>query len=270
MRLENKNLTPKERYELIGKLIEEIKLRKYSYRTGKAYINIVKNFLRSGLTPREFLLQYYSDKSRSTIRQAYFALKFFYRNVLQERFDESIPLAKKKEKLPVVLSRNEAKRMIYSTANLKHRLIIMFLYYVGMRLNEVRNIQWQDIDFEREIIHIKIAKGEKDRIVFLHPDLKDTLNIFGMGHYGYVFISQRGKKYSPKTIQLIVKQAARRAKINKNVTPHTLRHSFATHLLEGGADIRYIQQLLGHKNLKTTQIYTHVAREKIQNLAKLL
>ncbi len=270
MPFDNKNLTPRERYKLIGKLIEEIRLRKYSYRTGKAYIQVVKKFLHSGLEPREFLLEYYSDKSRSSIRQAYFALKFFYQHVLQERFDESIPLAKKKERLPVVLSRNEVKRMIYSTTNLKHRLIIMFLYYAGMRLNEVRNIQWQDIDFEREIIHIKIAKGEKERIVFLHPNLKDTLNIFGMRHYGYIFISQSGKKYSPKTIQLIVKQAAKRAKINKKVTPHTLRHSFATHLLEGGADIRYIQQLLGHKNLKTTQIYTHVAKENIKNLAKFL
>ena len=161
MPFKNKNLTPKKRYELIGKLIDELKLRKYSYRTGKAYVYIVKNFLRSGLSPREFLLKYYSDKSKSTIRQAYFALKFFYRNVLHERFDEEIPLAKKKEKLPVVLSRNEVKRLLYGTQNIKHRLILMFLYYAGMRLNEVRNIRWEDIDFEREIIHIKIAKGDK-------------------------------------------------------------------------------------------------------------
>ncbi len=270
MSFENKNLTPKERYELTGRLIEELKLRKYSYRTGKAYINIVRRFLRSGLEPREFLLRYYGDKSRSSIRQAYFALKFFYKNVLGERFDESIPLAKKKEKLPVVLSREEVKRMIYGTENIKHRLVLMFLYYAGMRLNEVRNIKWQDIDFDREVIHIKIAKGEKERVVFLHPELKKNLEIFGKRRHGYVFISQRGKRYSPKSIQLIVKNAARRANVNKNVTPHVLRHGFATHLLEGGADIRHIQQLLGHKYLKTTQIYTHVANKEIKELAKLL
>ncbi len=270
MGFENKNLTPKERYELIGRLIEELKLRKYSYRTGKAYVYIVKNFLRSGLPPRDFLLKYYSDKSKSTIRQAYFALKFFYRNVLHERFDEEIPLANKKERLPVVLSRDEVKRIIYGTQNLKHRLVLMFLYYAGMRLNEVRNIRWEDVDFEREIIHIKVAKGDKDRVVFLHPNLKNTLEIYGKKQMGYIFISQRGKKYSPKSIQLIVKNAAKRAKINKNVTPHTLRHSFATHLLEGGADIRYIQQLLGHKHIKTTQIYTHVANKDIKNLASLI
>jgi len=270
MGFENKNLTPKERYELIGKLIEEIKLRKYSYRTGKAYINVVKRFLKSEMEPRDFLLRYYSDKSRSTMRQAYFALKFFYQNVLHERFDENIPLAKKKEKLPVILSRDEVKRMIYGTKNIKHRLVLMFLYYAGMRLNEVRNIKWEDIDFDRELIHIKVAKGEKERVVFLHPELRKTLEFYGVRDYGYVFISQRGRKYSPKSIQLIVKHAAEREKIKKKVTPHTLRHSFATHLLEGGADIRYIQQLLGHKNLKTTQIYTHVANREIKELAKLL
>ena len=208
MGFENKNITPKKRYELIGKLIEEIKLRKYSYRTGKAYINIVKRFLKSEMEPRDFLLKYYSDKSRSTIRQAYFALKFFYRNVLHERFDESIPLAKKNEKLPIVLSREEVKRMIYGTKNIKHRLVLMFLYYAGMCLNEVRNIKWEDIDFDRELIHIKVAKGEKERVVFLHPELRKTLEFYGMRDYGYVFISQRGRKYSPKSIQLIVKHAA--------------------------------------------------------------
>ena len=270
MRFENKNLTSNERYELIGRLIEELKLRKYSYRTGKAYVYIVKNFLRSGLTPREFLLKYYSDKSKSSIRQAYFALKFFYRNVLHERFDEDIPLAKKKEKLPVVLSREEVKSMIYGTQNIKHRLVLMFLYYAGMRLNEVRNIRWEDVDFERDIIHVKVAKGDKERVVFLHPEIKKTLEFYGIRKHGLVLTSQRGQKYSHKTIQLIVKQAADRSGINKNVTPHTLRHSFATHLLEGGADIRYIQQLLGHKHLKTTQIYTHVANREIKELAKLL
>ena len=115
-----------------------------------------------------------------------------------------------------------------------------------------------------------MAKGEKERVVFLHPELRKALEFYGVKDYGYVFVSQRGKKYSPKSIQLIVKHAAERERIKKNVTPHTLRHSFATHLLEGGANIRYIQQLLGHKYLKTTQIYTHVANREIKELAKLL
>ena len=256
MKFENKNLTPRQRYVLIGKLIEEIKLRKYSYRTGKAYIGVVKRFLRSGLEPREFLLKYYSDKSRSSMRQAYFALKFFYENVLHMKFNENTPLPpKKKRKLPVVLGRDEIKRMINMTENPKHKLVLMFLYYAGMRLNEVRNVRWEDVDFEREIIHIKVAKGENERVVFLHPNLKENLKLFGVRRTGYILISQRGKRYSAKSIQMIVKRAAERAEIGKKVTPHTLRHSFATHLLEGGADIRHIQHLLGHKSLRTTQTY---------------
>ncbi len=269
MNLDIKKLAPQERYELIGKFIEEIKLRKYSYQTGKAYISVVKEFLKSGKTPREFLLSC-SNKSRSTMRSTYFALKFFYENVLNEKFDEKLPLAKRDLKLPVVLSREEANKMIEVTTNIKHRLVLMFLYYAGLRLDEARNLKWQDIDFDRNIIHIKTAKGEKERVVFLHPRLKEMLGIYGISKQGLVFMSQRGRKYNKRTIQEIVRKAAKKARIKKRATPHTLRHSFATHLLEAGADIRYIQQLLGHKSLKTTQIYTHVANKDIKKLANLL
>jgi len=120
------------------------------------------------------------------------------------------------------------------------------------------------------VIHLKQAKGEKERIVFLHGRLKETLIDYGIRKSGLVLISERGKRYNERTIQQIVKKAARKAGIKKKVTPHTLRHSFATHLLEAGANIRYIQQLLGHKNLRTTQIYTHVANKDIKRLANLL
>jgi len=256
-------------YKLIGELIKEIKLRKYSYRTGKSYINIVKAFLKSGKTPRNFLLSY-SNKSRSTIRSVYFALKFFYENVLHEKFREKLPLAKAKQKLPVVLNKNEILKLFEVTNNIKHKVVLTLLYYTGLRLNEVISLRWQDIDFERGLIHVKQAKGEKERIVFLHKKLKELLIDYGIKASGLVLISERGGKYSERTIQQIVKKASKKAGIKKKVTPHTLRHSFATHLLEAGCDIRYIQQLLGHKNLQTTQIYTHVANKDIKNLAKLL
>ncbi|MEM7816062.1 MAG: tyrosine-type recombinase/integrase [Candidatus Aenigmatarchaeota archaeon] len=265
----SKIYSPEEKYKLIGKLIEEIKLRRYSYQTGKSYIFIVKEFLSSGKTPREFLLSY-TTKSKSTMRSAYFALKFFYENVLNTRFEEKLPLARKSLKLPLVLSKEEINKMIEATNNLKHKLVIMFLYYAGLRLDEVRNLKWDDIDFDREIIHLKTAKGDKERVVFLHKRLIETLRIFGTKEKGSIFISQRERKYNKRTIQQIVKSAHNKAGIKKNVTPHTLRHSFATHLLESGADIRYIQQLLGHKDLKTTQIYTHVANKDIKKLANLL
>ena len=167
MDLDIKKLTPQERYELIGKLIEEIKLRRYSYQTGKAYISVVKRFLKSRKTPREILLSY-SNKSRSTIRGAYFALKFFYENVLNEKFDEKLPLAKKSLKLPSVLSREEISRMMEVTTNIKHKLVLMCLYYAG--LDEVRNLKWQDIDFDRGIIHVKTAKGKRKGLCFCIPN----------------------------------------------------------------------------------------------------
>ena len=134
------NLSPAEKYELIGKLIEEIKLRKYSYRTGRSYLLIVKKFLNSGKIPREFLLSY-SNKSRATMRSVYFALKFFYENVLKEKFEERLPVGRKENKLPVVLSSDEITRIIDTTKNIKHKLILMFLYYAGLRLSELINLK---------------------------------------------------------------------------------------------------------------------------------
>lgn len=253
----------------LQKLSEELRLRKHSRQTEKAYVFIIKRFLDSGLQPREFLLGY-TDKSRSAIRGAYFALKFFYEHVLRQKLDETIPLAKNKGKLPVVLSKEEVNRMLEATLNLKHRLVLMFLYYAGVRLNEIINVTWENLDFERGVIHLKVAKGEKERVIFLHEKLKSFMDYFGMKKEGLVFLSNAGKKYNKRTIEVIVGTAAKKAGIGKRVTPHTLRHSFATHLLEGGADIRHIQKLLGHSSLQTTQIYTHVANKDIKKLADLL
>ena len=253
----------------LNKLSEELKLRKYSKQTEKSYISIIKNFINSGLTPREFLLKY-SEKSRSSIRSAYFALKFFHENVLNQKLDEKIPLAKNKGKLPVVLNKDEVNKMFESTLNLKHKLILMFLYYTGIRLNELVNLKWEDIDNQRGIIHLKTAKGEKERVIFFHEKLKSFTEYFNLKKESFVFLSNLGKKYDKRTVQLIVRNAAKKAGIGKRVTPHTLRHSFATHLLEAGADIRHIQKLLGHSNLQATQIYTHVANKDIKKLSNLL
>lgn len=203
------------------------------------------------------------------MRGIYFALKFFY-GALDQQFDEKIPLAKKGLNLPVVISKDEAQAMLGATKNQKHKLALGLLYYGGLRLNEVRKLKWQDLDFVRKTIHIKKSKGDRDRIVFLHERLKQFLDSNGIRKEGFILFSERGSVYSERSIQQIVKSAAKRAEIKKKVHPHTLRHSFATHLLEAGADIRYIQKLLGHKDLKSTQIYTHVANRDIKNLAKLL
>ena len=253
----------------LTKLFEELRLRKYSRQTEKAYTSIIGNFIKSGLAPREFLLKY-SDKSRSYLRSAYFALKFFHENVLNQKFDEKIPLAKNKGKLPVVMNKDEINKMFESTMNLKHKLVLMFLYYTGIRVNEIVNLKWEDLDFERGTVHLKTAKGEKERIVFFHEKLKSFIEYFNLKKEGFVFLSNFGKKYDKRTVQTIVKNASIKAGISKKVAPHILRHSFATHLLEAGADIRHIQKLLGHSSLQTTQIYTHVANKDIKKLANLL
>lgn len=253
----------------LQKLTEELKLRKYSPRTIKVYLNLIQNFLSSDLTPREFLLKSV-DKSHSTLRSVYFALQFFYQNVLKQDFVEELPLGKKSGHLPQVLNREEIKSLLDATLNLKHRFLLMSLYYTGIRLNEVVNLRWEDFDFERKIIHLKVTKGIKDRVIFLHQNLANLIQNFGLEKEGWVFQSTLGKRYNLRSVQMVVRQAARRAGIKKRVTPHTLRHSFATHLLEAGADIHSIQQLLGHKDLKTTQIYTHVANKDISRLAELL
>ena len=268
-RAERSLLPLQEHYTLVGKLIEELKLRGYSLKTDKTYVEIVQKYLKSGISARDFLLSY-SDKSRSSMRSVYFALKFFHETVLNEKFDEKIPLAKRGRKLPIVLSREEIMKMLEMAANPKHALVLSLLYYAGLRLSEARKLRWEDIDEKRKIIHIKDAKGSKDRVVFLHKNLLSALNASGKKDKEYVLLSERGNKYTERSIQEIVKAASKKAAIRKKITPHTLRHSFATHLLEGGADIRHIQELLGHANLQTTQIYTHIANSKITKLANLI
>jgi site-specific recombinase XerD len=250
------------------RLEQELKLRKYSPRTKDNYLRIVSKFNESQLEPREFL-EKYVDKSNSSIRGTYFALKFYYEFVLKKSFVD-LPLAQKNHALPVVLSKEEIQHLISSTNNLRHKLILTLLYYAGMRLSEVINLDWKDLDLQRRVIHLKQSKGAKDRIVFLHERIIVLLQNYGWQSFGLVLTTERGGKYNSRTVELVVAAAARKSGISKKVTPHTLRHSFATHLLESGADIRYIQELLGHRHLSTTQIYTHVQNKGLKNLANLL
>lgn len=258
-----------EKRSLLARLSDEIKLRRYSNATGKAYAYIVSKFLDSGQGPKDFMLSY-TGLGKSSMRTAYFALRFFYVHVLKEDFRENLPLARSSGKLPVVLSREEVRLMLDVTVNPKHRTVLSLLYYAGLRLSEAGKVSWEDIDFDRGCIHIKGGKGDKDRIVFLHENLKKSLMNLDSSRIGRVLSSGRGGLYNKRTIQVIVGNASAKASIDKNVTPHTLRHSFATHLLEGGADIRFIQKLLGHKDLKTTQVYAHVANSSLSNLANLI
>ncbi|MBD3260863.1 MAG: tyrosine-type recombinase/integrase [Candidatus Altiarchaeales archaeon] len=255
--------------ESLEELNDEMRLRGYSRQSCRTYGYFIKRYLESGLSEREFLKSHLG-KSRSTVRGSYFALKMYNEKVLKKLLREDLPLMKKTRKLPVVLNKAEVKALISTTKNKKHKLVLKLLYYGGLRLSEVRDLKWGDIDPERETIHIKNSKGGKDRIVFIHPELKKTLMEYEDNRSKHLLISERGGRYNKRTIQEIVKKTAKKAGIKKNTTPHTLRHSFATHLLEAGADIRHIQKLLGHADIRTTQVYTHVSNKNLTQLANLL
>ncbi|MFA5796968.1 MAG: tyrosine-type recombinase/integrase [Candidatus Woesearchaeota archaeon] len=233
---------------------EELVLRGYARKSIKAYVFIIRRYLRSGMTIREYLLSA-AKKSRSTQRSTYFALKQYACLVLKESFHKGLILAKQHQTLPTILSREEVRALIDTTKNPLHKLTISLLYYAGLRVSEERNLRYEDVDVARDIIHIRAGKGGKDRIVFLHIQLKTLLQDRIMIH-GRILVSERGTGYCERSIQEIIRQAARRVSIVKNVTPHTLRHSFATHLLESRVDIRYIQSLLGHKNVKNHRSQT--------------
>jgi len=170
--------------------------------------------------------------------------------------------------LPVVLSKEEARKMIEITKNPKHNCIISLLYGTGVRVSELTHIKMRDIDMDRKMLRVFQGKGKKDRFVMLPEKLMPIFSIqMKLKSAGdYLFTNGRGSRLTEATIQKIVGQAAEKAGIRKNVSPHTLRHSFATHLLENGTDIRYIQELLGHAKLQTTQIYTHVASNDLSRL----
>ncbi|MBU5689118.1 MAG: tyrosine-type recombinase/integrase [Candidatus Aenigmarchaeota archaeon] len=243
-------------YQLIKKLTKELKLNGFSFKKAKKYIQVAEKYLNSGKSTKEFL-------SQTKNRIEYFALKFFVERVLESNIEDFyIP---EKLKTPKPLTRNEIEKMLYLTKNNVHYAIISALYYAGLRLSEAKLLKWKDIDFENEVIYINHDK----RVIFLHPKLKEAIQKI-KNNSDYIFISSKGKIYDNRTIQQIVTRAAKRAKILKKVTPQTLRHSFAIHLIESGADIRYIQYLLGHKDIRTTQIYVHIANRNIKALAKLI
>ena len=250
---------------LIHKLTHELKVRGFSFKTGKKYIHIIEKYLNSNQTPKEFLSSF-SGNSLQNFTVNYFALKFFFENVLEQEMEE-IQLTCHKLKIPTILSRNEVEKMISATNNKTHYALLCVLYYAGLRLSEARWLKWSDIDFEKEIITIR--RNGEERVIFLHPKLKQAISELKKNS-DYVFISSKGRIFDERTIQQIVSRAAQRAKIHKRVTPSTLRHCFAIHLIENGADTKQVQNLLGHKDSRTIHIYTSIANRNIKSLAKLL
>ena len=260
----------------LQKLETEMKLRAFSPRTITAYLYWNRQFLNfANKNPDEvteddiknyiasLLSQNVSPKSINLIRAA---LRFNYNEIMGKNVVK-IKSVKTASKLPTVLSRGEIKSLIGATENPKHKLIIMFLYSTGLRLSELINLKKGNLELEEKIGWVRSGKGAKDRLFLLSQRLIEELKKWTRGKKegDYVFEGWSGS-LSPRTVQKAIRLTAKKAGINKKVTPHTLRHSFATHLLESGEDIRKIQELLGHANLSTTQIYTHVSTEELKKV----
>lgn len=258
-----------ERFEV------EMKSRGFSRKTQQSYTFFVNDFFRyMKKHPKEctendvkIYLAHLKDKryTNTTLNLGISSMKFFF-----EIF--GIPLLKnvkrpKREKiLPVVLSKREVSKIVDAPSNPKHRLILKTIYGLGLRVSELVNLKSEHVQFDRKMVLIRVAKGNKDRYVPLPNSLSNELTHYVSFNRSIYLFEGRNGKLSIKTVQKVFESASKKAGINKNVSPHTLRHSFATHLLERGVSVRVIQELLGHSKLETTQIYTHVSAFQIENV----
>lgn len=258
-------------------LIDEMKIRGFSRRTIDRYLYINQKFLDFvRKSPRDmakkdiesYLIYLYdNNKSSATRHLVCAALKFYYETVLKRKFNLKYP--KKHNKLPIVLSKYEILKMIDSIENPKHKLLLELMYGSGLRLSEAIKAKVEDFDTASKVLHVKGGKGCKDRIVNLSERFTADFICFINGKsYGYLFESAQrtGNHISSRTAQIIVKNAIKKSKIPKNAHPHTLRTSFATHLIENGIDISYVQKLLGHSRISTTQTYLRLSSESLRNI----
>lgn len=262
----------KERF--IEKLETELKLIKKSQLTIRNYKYFNSKFLEQANKDTDTLteddvkkfLASMSDKASSSIILAMAAIKFSSSKILGRDLTAGIERPKKDKTLPSVLSREEIKKLIESAETRKSKLIIQFLYSTGLRVSELVNLKKTDLNLQEKIGIVKQGKGKKDRMFILSEKLISDIKAYLNEHPTNTYLFSKTAPLTTRNIQKIIKITAQKAKINKKVTPHTLRHSYATHLLESGTDIRLIQTLLGHENLNTTQIYTHVSTEELKKI----
>jgi integrase/recombinase XerD len=274
----NTKTTIQERDPLYN-LEQELRIRGFSRETIKSYVLYNKLFLEfiqkspksvNNDDIRQYLISLKDrDCASSTLNVALNALKFYYREILKRKFFFDIKGAKKTNYLPTILSKDEIDRMLVKTINPKHNFLISLMYSAGLRVSEAIKIHMRDFDLDRKLIMIRHGKGQKDRCTLLSEKLIPILKkqILLKKPSDYLFTGAGGVGHlTSESAEKIVKKAAEAAGIAKKVTCHSLRHSFATHLLEAGTSIRYIQELLGHARLETTQIYTKVANNNLQNI----
>ncbi|MDW7695924.1 tyrosine-type recombinase/integrase [Flammeovirgaceae bacterium SG7u.111] len=259
--------------KLVSRFKQQLKLQRYAPNTINAYTNCLQKFLRAfqrydlekvvESNIENYIVHLIEKESISASyqKQMLGAIDKFFNLCFQKKMKLSYLYPQRKAaSLPKFISQQEVGRMFKATENIKHLCILKLLYGAGLRLSEVLDMKIKNIDSANMLIHVRNGKGQKDRAVMLSENLLTDLRAYFklFRPKEYLFEGQKKDRYSEKSVQNIVKRVAKKAKINKAVTPHVLRHSFATHLVEKGTDIRYVQHLLGHNSIKTTQVYTHI------------
>ena len=256
------------------RMLEDLQIRQYSPTTIRIYLHAVREFAQHfGKPPdrlsaehiRQYQLFLVKEKkvSRPTFIQVVCALRFFYTHTLNRKISmERIPFPRRERKLPLILSREEVKALLEAPGNLRHRTLLAILYGCGLRVSEVTQLKVSDIDSARNVLWVRHGKGGKDRQTLLPVKLLELLRCYWRKQRptDWLFPSEdSARPISPKAVFLACRKAARKAGLAKPIHPHSLRHAFATHLLEAGVNLRTIQILLGHANLETTARYLHVA-----------
>lgn len=278
-------ITPYHEAELRD-IHRELKIGGYRQRTIIAYLICLKEFFgfqyeNIGMPIKELIknfLMYKKDKNCSykTLHVVLSAIKFYYRYLGKNADETDIRFPRTRRRLPVVLDPGEIRDLIGTFNNLKHRLIVSLAYGAGLRVSEVANLKIEDLNYHDGTIHVREGKGGHDRLAILPKSLIEDIRSFANiattedqnSQSNYLFTNSRSAKLSTRTLQKIFTTALVKAKITKKATFHSLRHSFATHLLENGTNLRIIQELLGHKSTRTTEIYTHVSRAGLLKMAR--
>jgi integrase/recombinase XerD len=267
--------------EMRRRMEEELKLRACSPRTSTAYLSWVSRFAQHYRRPpeqlgseevRAYLVKLMAEGklARATLVQAFCALKFFYVHVVHRSFEvENLYFPRKRGKLPRVLSESEVRRLLECATDLKEQTVLMTLYSTGLRLRELIHLQIQDIDSTKMQIRVRQGKGAKDRYVLLSRTLLERLRRYFLSYRPESWLFYGAAPQQPlldQTVQRMVRRLSEKACLRPGVTTHTLRHSFATHLLEHGTELPYIQELLGHKSIKTTMLYARVSPSALRKV----
>lgn len=267
-----------EKEEFLEKLKIELKISKNSDYTIRNYLRAnqeLLDFCNKQVDELEeddvkaYMAKNLSDKASSSIIVFLSSIKYAFSNILKKDITQGIRRPKRERKIPAVLTKDEVRKLFDATPTKKSRLMLELTYACGFRVSELINLKIDDLSFDEMIGYVRQAKGKKDRIFnipkFLEKKLEKQSKKQKENNEEFLFTGPKGK-LTDRNLQKIVRVVAKKAGINKEVSPHTLRHSFATHLLENGVDIRKIQELLGHADLSTTQIYTHISTEELKKI----